>query len=127
MLDFNLALILRLILHDGEELLAALPLFARQSSSTARVANTSCGRRFGVLGLGYGRTALLGDAGRALVPSLTTLLAQTSGGHGLVDELGIFFFQMLRQALVFREFCSSRGLVLRNFTLFLTGCFTRCD
>ena len=36
-LNLDLSLILRLVLHDSEQLLAALPLFARQASSTARI------------------------------------------------------------------------------------------
>lgn len=42
-MNFNLAFILRLVLHNGEELFATLALLARQASSTTGITNTTGG------------------------------------------------------------------------------------
>lgn len=111
-MNFNLAFILRLVLHNGEELFATLALLARQASSTTGITNTTggVGRRFRILSLHLDlsvRTALLGDAFTALITSLAAAFAQAGGSHGCLNEGR--FVKLVRQMLGITGLLSSFG------------------
>ena len=83
MLDLDLALILRLVLHDGEELLATLTLLAREPGAAAWIAKAAPSGRLLLLALRRRsrRTRLLRDRIWALVPTVAALLAETGCCH----------------------------------------------